>query len=303
MYEEILGQMQELLKDEIKNFNGDFGKLEQMVMAMMMSFGKGLLQRLVDSGVNGSQGSSIPCKCDNSMKFVQHRPRDIHSLFGWIKIKRAYYHCPDCGTGLAPYDKSSGLGSEQLSPGLTKACCLLAVDDSFAQTLRKLEELFGQKVSERTVERVVHQVGSVVLIQQYEELNSFFADRRMPQAEANPERLYVAADGTTAHETDGWHEVKVGSICWKDERFERVGRYVGRFDNSEIFGWHLWMEAVRCGLREAKEVVFLGDGAGWIRNERRKHFGRSTFIIDWYHALEHIWDCGKVLFGEGSEAT
>lgn len=303
MYEEILEQMQELLKDEIKNFNGDFGKLEQAVMAMMMSFGKGLLQRIVDSGVNGSQGSSIPCKCDNSMKFVQHRPRDIHSLFGWIKIKRAYYHCSDCGTGLAPYDKSSGLGSEQLSPGLAKACCLLAVDDSFAQTSRKLEELFGQKVSERTVERVVHQVGSVVLTQQDEELNSFFTDRRMPQAEANPERLYVAADGTTAHETDGWREVKVGSIYWKDERFERVGRYVSRFDNSEIFGWHLWMEAVRCGLREAKEVVFLGDGAGWIRNERRKHFGRSTFIIDWYHALEHIWDCGKVLFGEGSEAT
>ncbi len=303
MYEEILEQMQELLKDEIKNFNGDFGKLEQMVMAMMMSFGKGLLQRIVDSGVNGSQGSSIPCKCDNSMKFVQHRPRDIHSLFGWIKIKRAYYHCSDCGAGLAPYDKSSGLGSEQLSPGLAKACCLLAVDDSFAQTSRKLEELFGQKVSERTVERVVHQVGSVVLTQQDEELNSFFTDRRMPQAEANPQRLYVAADGTTAHETDGWREVKVGSIYWKDERFERVGRYVGRFDNSEIFGWHLWMEAIRCGLREAKEVVFLGDGAGWIRNERRKHFGRSTFIIDWYHALEHIWDCGKVLFGEGSEAT
>ena len=303
MYEEILDQMQELLKDEIKNFGGDFGKLEQAVMAMMMSFGKGLLQRIVDSGVNGSQGSSIPCKCDKSMKFVQHRPRDIHSLFGWIKIKRAYYHCSDCGTGLAPYDKSSGLGSEQLSPGLAKACCLLAVDDSFAQTSRKLEELFGQKVSERTVERVVHQVGSVVLTQQDEELNSFFTDRRMPQAEANPERLYVAADGTTAHETDGWREVKVGSIYWKDERFERVGRYVGRFDNSEIFGWHLWMESIRCGLREAKEVVFLGDGAGWIRNERRKHFGRSTFIIDWYHALEHIWDCGKVLFGEGSEAT
>ena len=25
------------------------------------------------------------------------------------------------------------------------------------------------------------------------------------------------------------------------------------------------------GLRQADEVVFLGDGAGWIRNERRKH--------------------------------
>ena len=303
MYEEILGQMQELLKDEIKNFGGDLGKLEQVVMAMMASFGKGLLQRLVDKNLNGYKGSSMACECDSSMRFVQHRPKNIHSLFGWIKIKRAYYYCQDCGASLAPYDKSSGLGSEQLSPGLAKACCLLAVDDSFAQTSRKLEELLGQKVSERTVERVVHQVGSVALGQQTQELESFFQERKIPQAEAEPERLYVAVDGTTTHETDGWHEVKVGSIYWEDERFEKQKRYVGRFDNSETFGWHVWLEACRCGVRQAKEVVFLGDGASWIRNERRKHFGRSTFIIDWYHASEHIWDCGKVLFGEGTEAT
>jgi len=113
----------------------------------------------------------------------------------------------------------------------------------------------------------------------------------------------VAVDGNTAHETDGWHEVKVGSIYWEDERFEKQKRYVGRFDNSKTFGWHVWLEACRCGLRQAKDVVFLRDGASWIRNERRKHFGRSTFIIDWYHACQHIWDCGKVPFGESTEAT
>jgi len=303
MYEEILDQMQELLKDEVKDFGGDFGELEQAVMKMMMSFGKGLLQRFVDCGPNGYQGSSIPCECNSSMKFVQHRSKNIHSLFGWIRLKRAYYNCRECGVSLAPYDKSSGLGSEQLSPGLAKACSLLAVDDSFAQSSRKLEELFGQKVSERTVERVVHQVGSVVLEQQHQELESFFAKRQIPQAQALPERLYVAVDGTTAHEMDGWHEIKVGSIYWEDEQFVRHNRYVGRFDNSEIFGWHVWMEACGCGLREVKEVVFLGDGAPWIRNEWHKHFGRSTFIIDWYHACEHIWDCGKKLFGEGTKAV
>jgi len=188
MYEEILDQMQELLKDEIENFGGDLGKLEQAVMTMMMSFGKSLLQRLVDKNLNGYKGSSMACECDSSMKFVQHRPRNIHSLFGWIKIERAYYHCRDCGAGLAPYDKSSGLGSEQLSPGLANACCLLAVDDSFAQTSQKLEELLGQKVSERTVERVVHQVGSVALGQQTQELESFFQERKIPQAEAKAEK-------------------------------------------------------------------------------------------------------------------
>jgi len=64
----------------------------------------------------------------------------------------------------------------------------LAVDDSFAQTSQKLEELLGRKVSERTVERVVHQVGSVALGQQAQELESFFQERKIPQAEAKPEK-------------------------------------------------------------------------------------------------------------------
>ena len=32
MYEEIIDQMQELLKDEIKNFSGDFGKLGKLAV-------------------------------------------------------------------------------------------------------------------------------------------------------------------------------------------------------------------------------------------------------------------------------
>jgi len=204
---------------------------------------------------------------------------------------------------LSPYDVISGLGTEQISPALAKVCCLLAVDNSFAQSSQKIEQLFGQEVCERTVERVVHQVGSVALRDQSQQLERFSQDRRIPRPQAKPQRLYVAVDGTKAHETDGWHEVKVGSIYWQDGQFGQQKRYVGRFDNSETFGWYVWLEACRCGLRQAKEVVFLGDGAPWIRNERRKHFGRSTFIIDWYHASEHIWDCGKALFGEGTEAT
>jgi hypothetical protein len=303
MYDDILDQMQELLKDEIKNFSGDFEKTEQAVTVMVMAFGKDLLQRVVDSARNGYQGSSITCECGRSMKFVQHRARDIHTLFGWIRLKRAYYHCRECRTSLYPYDVVGGLGPEHISPALGKACCLLAVDDSFDQTSRKIEALFGQKVSERTVERVVHQVGSAALRHQRQAFETFSQDRRIPEPQAKPQRLYVAVDGTTAHETDGWHEVKVGSIYWQDEQFIEQKRYLGRFDPSETFGWYTWLEACRCGLREAKEVVFLGDGAPWIRHERRKHFGRSTFIIDWFHASEHIWDCGKALWGQGTEAT
>ena len=224
-------------------------------------------------------------------------------MFGWIKLKRAYYHCPDCGTGLAPYDKIGGLGSEPLSPGLAKACCLLAVDDSFEQASRKIEQFFGQDVSDDTVKQVVHQVGSVVLGQQDKQLNGFLTDKQIPATQANPEKLYVAVDGTTVHQDDGWHEVKVGCIWWKDEKFGEHKRYVCRFDNSQVFGWHVWLEACGCGFRQAKELIYLGDGSGWIRTEFHTHFSRATFIIDWFHASEHVWNCGKKLFGEGAKAT
>jgi hypothetical protein len=186
---------------------------------------------------------------------------------------------------------------------MAKACCLLAVDDSFEQVSRKVDQLFGQTVSDDTVKQVVHKVGSIVLQQQDQEGESFFTDKRIPQPEAKPERLYVAVDGTTVHETDAWHEAKVGCIYFEDEQFKRHKRYVGRFDSSQTFGWHVWFEACRCGFREAKEVVYIGDGAPWIRTEHRRHFGRATFIIDWFHASEYLWDCGKKLFGEGTETT
>lgn len=303
MYEEIIEDLAEIFKGDFELMLDDLGKLEGAIRDKMQLLGRGLFQKVVNHQRNGYQGSSICCPCGESMRFVQHRNRDVHTAFGWIKISRAYYHCASCGKSLAPYDKSSGLGSEQLSPGLAQACCLLAVDDSFEAVSRKIEHLFGLSVSDDTVQKVVHHVGSVALAHQTDELDEFLTNKQIPRTEFRPQRLYITPDGTTVSEDDGWHEAKVGCIYWLDQRLVRHSRYLGSFDNSQRFGWELWLEACRCGLREAEEVVYIGDGAAWIRTEKTRHFRKATFIIDWYHASEHIWDCGKVLFGEGTATT
>jgi hypothetical protein len=197
---------------------------------------------------------------------VGHRTRKVHTLFGWIEVSRAYYHCGNCKTSDAPYDRTAGLGSEQTSPGLAKACCLLTVDDSFDLSARKVKELLGQEVSPNTIERLAHQIGGKVLQQQDRQLDAFRQDREPPPAQVHPPRLYVTMDGTTVHEKDGWHDAKAGRLYWEDDRCEPHSYTLGR----QTFGWHLWLAA--------------------------------TFIVDWYHANEHIWDCGKALFGEGTTA-
>jgi len=300
----ILEQIEELFSQEYTLVQHDFKALEKMVKEKMQLLGQGLLQRIVNKGKNGYRGSSTPCECGNSKYFVQYRPKQILTLFGQITIQRAYYYCPDCGKSLVPYDLASGLGSEQVSPSLAEACCTVAVDDSFQQTSRKIKKLTGQKVSTNTIERLMHKVGSLAIKQQDQSLEDFFRSRCPPNPQNHPDRLYIAVDGTTAHELDGWHEVKVAAIYWQDQCDKQdVSRFVTSFENSERFGWHLWLAACRCGFRQAKEAVYLGDAAGWIRSEHNRHFGRATFIIDWYHASEHVWDCGKVLFGQGTEAT
>jgi hypothetical protein len=303
MDSKILNQLQEACGEELALVRGDLGQLEQALGAMLKSLGVGLLQRLVDQGRNGYQGPCVACTCGGWMRFVGHRPRAIHTLFGWITVQRAYYSCPRCGRSKVPYDEASGLGSEQLSPALAKVCCLLAVDDSFGEVSKKVGCLYGEEVSDTTVERLVHQVGSVSVRQQEEDLACFQAERAIPVSQVQPQRLYVSVDGTTVHEYNGWHEAKTGCIYWYDERLDQHKCYVGRFCNSQEFGWHMWLAGCRCGLREALEVVYLGDGAGWVRSEHERHFHRAVFIIDWYHASEHVWDCGKVLFREGTEAT
>jgi len=299
----ILDELEACFGQELSLVRDNLEALESAVAVMMRELGQGLLQRVVSRQPNGYKGSSMACNCGGSMRFVGHRCKNIHTVFGWIVLPRSYYHCPDCRASCFPYDQASGLGSECLSPGLARACCVVAVDDSFSQTSDKIKELFDQYVSEKTVERVVHQVGSVALRQQDESLEVFLRSRQIPDSQICTDRLYIAPDGTMVHEKDGWHESKVGSIYWQDERFQRQERYVGRFENSEKFGFCLWLQACRYGLREAKEVVYLGDGAGWVRTVHDVHFNRAVFIVDWYHACQHIWDCGKALFGEGTDAT
>jgi hypothetical protein len=299
MDSKILDVLEEAFVDELE-LVGDLGDLEGVIMQKLLTLGQGLLQRVVRRKPNGYEGSALACSCGGRKRFIGHRPREINTIFGWVEIPRAYYHCDNCKSSDVPYDRAVGLGDEQISPGLAKACCLLAVDDSFEESARKIEELLGQKVSPKTIERLVHQVGQKVVAGQDQELDAFRKDRQPPSAHAHPKRLYVTMDGTTVHERDGWHEAKAGRLYWEDDRCNYHSFTVGRFDDSQTFGWHVWLAACRCGVREADEVVFLGDGAAWIRNERDRHFGQATFIVDWYHGNEHIWDCGKILYGEGT---
>ena len=50
-------------------------------------------------------------------------------------------------------------------------------------------------------------------------------------------------------------------------------------------------------VERAQRVVVMGDGAPWIWNLAEEHFPQALEMVDYYHAVEHLWACGEALWG------
>lgn len=280
----------------------DLGEAETVLREQVLKIGAAALEQHLGQRNLGYQGSSRPCGCGKRQRFVEYRAKTIATLMGPVTLKRAYYRCSDCGASCLPYDEGVGLGRGQVSVGLAKASCLLGALDPFALDSKLLYELTGQRLSARTIERLTHQVGQVAVDEE-----SASAERMerwdAPEAEATPERLYVAVDGVMVREMDGFHEAKTAICYWEDAAGKHHTRYAVRFETASMFAAFVWSLACRCGARTAKEVVLLGDGARWIWDHIAPLLEGATCIVDWYHAMEHVWECGRKLYGDGTEET
>jgi hypothetical protein len=282
--------------------SADLTQVEAAVLTQVRRIGARVVELHLGQQKLGYQGACRPCPCGRTQRFVEYRPKVLATQLGAVKLRRAYYRCAACGQSALPYDQQTGLGDAQLSVGLAQAATLLGAQGPFAPAAETLQQLTGQRLSERTVERLTEQVGAVAAAQEARQAADM-AHWRAPPAEVQPQRLYIAVDGTMVHQDDGWHEAKCVTCYWDEPDGKRQARYTVRFVEAAQFVAFVWALACRCGLETAKQVVLLGDGAAWIWEHIGGLLKEAVCIVDWYHALEHVWTCGRALYGEGTPAT
>lgn len=99
-------------------------------------------------------------------------------------------------------------------------------------------------------------------------------------------------------------ERQSGRRCAEPSEAMTCRRYVGRLEGAETFRSYAWSAACQTGLETASVKVLLGDGAAWIWDQVGGVLGEDVIhIVDWYHAMEHVWTCGRALHGEGTPQT
>ncbi len=238
-----------------------------------------------------------PQCCDRAMNKKRLRSRQLLTPVGVVAWTRRVYQCPQCGSQRIPLDDLLGVPRGQLSPRLADVSMDFVQVESYEQAVEKLRRQHGVSVATRSLVNLAGQIGPAA--------QAFLMDHHPQAWPSGPiDRLYVGCDGvmTCTNEVgeDGrltWREVKVGCCFWYDAAGHAHKRIFGRIEPAEDFGSALRRWADQCGLALAREVVFIGDGAEWIWNIAGRHFNdkRMTWVLDWYHWVEHLWEAAGVL--------
>ncbi len=286
---------------------------EQQVLRLVKELGSLLLAGLASLAAPLQPAATSACPCGHLARYQRQRSATVTTLLGPISILRPYYLCAACGHGHHPLDTDLQICAGSRSAGLDELLALLgSTQESFAQAAAVLQRLTLLHVSPNTVRDATEELGATLIVHQQEAVaHAMQGHNPPPAATPAPARLYITMDGVLAHLHErGWSELKVGCCYQTHSRGARTRgehlevrahslSYISSLQEAESFGYQLWQEAARRGVREAKEVVVIGDGAHWIWNIADAQFAGATQIVDWYHASSYVWKAASAIWGEG----
>jgi len=286
--------------------------VETAIRTAVLQLGGSLLQRLLAADA-GHRGPRIDCGNGHHAEFVSYRAKTTETVLGPVTVRRAYYHCTECGRGVVPRDDERGVAGASLSPGLRKMVARAAAVQPFATASGLLAELAGIRLPTKRIERSAEADGGIAAERIAAEATAITRRRIgvLVPTTPLPDKLYIAIDGTgvpmvaaaTADRAgkapDGrahTREVKLACLFTQttvDEKGRPVRdpdstSYLGSFAPASEFATLVHAEARRRGAEDIRQLVVLGDGAPWIWNLATAILPEATPIVDLYHAREHL---------------
>ncbi len=232
--------------------------------------------------------------------FHSWRDRRIITLFGDVKLTRAYYLGPNGGR--YPMDELLGLHDQYTSAVAQLMCWSGAMDPSFEQASETLKRFAELDIPGRQVQRVIGQFASNA--SEWKESRAYSEPQKpvsvlniqadMTGIPMRPEEL-VDIKGKQPDGSARTRQIKIGCVFTQSidskgqpQRDPSSSVYVSTFGEVSDLSILLHSEAVKAGYATAMKTVFLGDGAEWIWRMVEDRFKGAVQIVDFYHACEHL---------------
>ena len=183
---------------------------------------------------------------------------------------------------------SKGKNGFQISPRMQELMVYAGQMDCYENCNEVIEKYLDIAVSSSQVHRVTDTYGK--------EIGKTINEHTTLTPLKKEEVLYVEADGSMLlTREEGWKEAKLGRIFKASDCIHAEGK-PGWISNSQyvayLGGHKKFIEQMEHLIdsyahRQIK-LVFITDGAPWLRKWIEDAFGFSLSILDYYHACEYI---------------
>lgn len=204
-------------------------------------------------------------------------------MFGEVSIAKSH-----------PY--SEAVNNFQISPRMQQLMTYCGQLDSYEKSNEVIKEMLQIDVSETQIYRVTDFYGKAVEPQ----VN---AEAILPAVKKD-EVLYAEVDGSMIlTREEGWSEVKVGRIFKSSDCIHAKGK-PGWISNSQYIAYlgshKIFTETMDNILDEHgnlnNRLVFISDGATWIKKWIEDAFPNAVSILDYYHVCEHLHEFSNSVF-------
>ncbi len=233
---------------------------------------------------------------------AKDRERSLRTMAGRVTLRRNYHHCEHCQLGFYPLDLLLELPEEgELSTEMEKRVLDFAVNDVFNQGSARWNVHYRQPISDNLLRRVAARVGA-----QCESADQGHLQQALKPSMDAAEVLVVQMDGSLLpiRGAEPWKEAKVGVVYRHDPALKKPqpesARYCAVVGTVANFAPVLEEALIAEWLDDVSTVIWLGDGATHNWTLADQLVPDAIQILDWYHAVQHAVDCGKVLLGEES---
>lgn len=295
--------------------SGRVVELDATVRAGLGAVGEALVssvyQQVADQTRTAQRRCAVLPDCPNCVgptRFKQSRPLMVRTVLTGrgVEVLSPYSVCDRCHVGVHALRRELQLDTDGTTPALRSLAVAAGTIEPFESASADLLQRFaGVSLSGSKVHSLCQTAGERLAMRMDEEA----------LGEVTPlqpgERLYVQIDGGMLHIGGEWREAKLAVIfpgsaiadVSKERRALTQRHVVHSLSGREELGRRILNVVERYVPKDADgrpllhgRVHVLGDGAEWISNLAREDLPGATYLLDWFHAADHIAAASRVLY-------
>jgi hypothetical protein len=319
----LLARYRELLQQRLTDEPQTLDEIEQAVEEIGQVMEQDLERRLLERKEQPEIPEDNQAACPHCGRWGRYRATEVRQLItrhGEHLLARRRYYCRRCRQGFVPLDHQLGLDRGETSLQVRLWVAELAPRAAVGEGNGLLARLTGVQLGASTFERIAVHVGTALRQAEQVAAQRHHAGHP-PPVQRKPRRLYISVDGIFAPLRDPWK--KDGSLgpltcrageCKTAVVYEATAgpkgdegvvwrAYTATFQAVEAFTPLVATLAHRAGHHFAKELVFLADGQAYNWNLAASQFPTALQIVDFQHAVAHLYAVAHACWGDGSAAV